>query len=100
MAERVAPLVSLPRADVQNVIDTLMALYIVRSSNDIPAASFIEDVCNAMRFRGVNGFAIDDSQVEPLRQRLSVFMAVDSLGVASKAVELQFEHERVFDRAR
>jgi hypothetical protein len=100
IAERIEPLLSLPKADVHNIIDTLVALYTVRSSNEIPAATFTQDVCKAMRVKDGCSPPIGDPECETLQRRLSVLMAVDSLRVASKAIELQFEHERVFDRAR
>ena len=100
IAERIEPLLSRPKADVDSIVDTLVALYAVRSSNEIPAATFTQDVCNAMRVKDGNSVPIDGPECEILQRRLSVLMALDSLGVASKAAELQYEHDRVFDRVR
>jgi len=100
LAEGLESRLSLPKAEVQNIIDTLVALYAVRSSNEIPTATFTKDVCRAMRLKDGDSQSIDDSQCETLHRRLSVLLALDSLGLASKAAELQYEHERVYDRAR
>ncbi len=100
IADRIEPTDSLPKADIHSIFDTLVALYTVRSTNEIPAATFTLDVCKTMRVTDGNSPAIDGAESETLQRRLSVLMAVDSLRLASKATELQFEHERVFDRAR
>jgi hypothetical protein len=78
----------------------LLALHAVRASNEIPAATFTRDVCNAMQVGAENGAVLSGEECETLQRRISVLMGLDSLATSSKAAELQFEHERVFDRAR
>ena len=100
LVSRIETQAKIPRTDLKQIIDTLLALYAVRSNNEIPSATFTQDVCDAMRIKDENSLALDDPTCEILQRRLSVLMSLDSLWTTSKAAELQFEHERVFDRSR
>jgi hypothetical protein len=100
LAERVRPHVSIPAAQVDEVVEALTALYSVRVGNEEPVDVFIRDVSLAMRRGEREGEKIREEDAPKLEERLTRLMSIDTFNIASKASDLQFGYERVFEGAR
>lgn len=100
LAERIRPHVTLPPSQVEAILEALSALYSVRVENEQSVDAFIRDVSMAMRRGGVEGESISDGEASKLEERLTRLLSIESFTISSKASDLQFAHERVFDSAR
>jgi len=99
IAAEIRPRPELGLGELERILDTLMTLASVRASNEVPMPQFVRDVCAAMR-RPDSGATLTDEQCETLKSNLKRLMSAQCLAVASKAADLQYEHEHVFGGAR
>lgn len=83
---------------LQNVIKALREMYAVRSNADIPLESFANDIVEAVEENEKTALSIE--RAENFKQRIIKLLSIDTLGLHSKARDLQTEDERTFCRAR
>jgi hypothetical protein len=99
IAAEIAPQLDPKCVDLERILETLMTLASVQASNDVPVAQFVKDVCVAMRHPD-GGKGLTDSQGQALKANLQRLLSTRCVAVASKAADLQYEHEHVFGGAR
>lgn len=98
---------SIATRDLRHVMATLLSLYSVRASSEVPTDEFLEDVVRAMNRSGRPNLSLDDPDISrSFRNRLKTLLDLNALTTASKAVVIQHEHEhalctlRIFTDAR
>lgn len=99
MAGEIAPLLERRHADLDRILETLMALASVQASNEVPMMQFVKDVCTAMR-QADAGKSLTDPDCQNLKGNLKRLLSTQCVAVASKASDLQYEHQYVFGGAR
>ena len=101
LSERVAPQVaSIPREDVEEILEILVSLYVVRTSADVPVPEFIIDLCEAMDESGDESLQIPSEKRDNFSQRLINLFSINALSVAAKARSVLVDHEHALCSAR
>lgn len=91
---------NIPKEEVDEVLDLLVALNIVRGNANVTTAEFVDDVCDGLEEFENPELDLTDGQRETFKQRLAQLLDNKALGVASKARLLQLEHEHRYCDAR
>lgn len=94
---------SIERPDVNKLVSAIISLYTVRTYSDVRTSStdeFVEEICGAMNRSGSKRLAITDDNRKRVEERLKKILSLDAFNIASKAMTLRFEHQRVFCAAR
>lgn len=81
-------------SDISAIVDTLMALYVVRAFLELPIDDFVNNIS------ATQDIDLSSTQRNQLRRQLGAFLALDSLTVTSKALGVLSESERGFHDAR
>jgi hypothetical protein len=79
--------------DLDNMLDTILALYHVRHHADVSAEEFISDVIDSLREDKKASF-VETEKIPAIRERLAAFLNIDRLNLWAKASVLRYEHER------
>ena len=90
----------LSAADAGDILDTIVALYGVRTNADVPIEEFIEDVTEYLQSPESEVFRLPEESTERFKARLKKFLSIEPLIKAAKARILRYEHERTFCTAR
>jgi len=92
---------SIPTKDLRHIIATLLSLYNVRASSDVPIETFLEDVVAAAKRSRRPELSLDTPDKDrTFRSRLKALLALSALTTASKAIVIQHEHEHTLCTAR
>jgi hypothetical protein len=91
---------TLSHDNVEEVIDLLVALNIVRGDAPVTTAEFVDDVYEAVEDFDEPEFDLSNESRDQFKQRLAQLLDCKSLGVASKTRLLQREYERRYCSAR
>jgi hypothetical protein len=90
---------SVPIANIENLLEAILSLYLVKSDREVTLDAFVKDVCDAMeRLEGNLRLLPDERQ--DFSAKLLTLLNADVLSLAVKAHDLATEDERVFCRAR
>ena len=81
------------RADVEQILDTVISLYHVRAFSEVELPEFIADIAASLRSVGRKGG-------KEFLTRLTDFLAVEDLNRAAKSSALRYEQERSVHRLR
>jgi len=101
LAELVAPKLNLPEDIARDGIRMLGSLYSARVRGNAAIEAFVEDVCRAAQASDRTEFrAPAESWTRFKRALASVLSLEQTLGVRSKAFDLQLEHPRTLCTAR
>jgi hypothetical protein len=87
-------------SDVEEVMQILISLYLLRSRHDSPIPEFAEDISRAMDESEVEEVRLSGEERNRFKSRLIELLDLESLGVGAKAIDLQYENERTFSNAR
>lgn len=82
--------------DVDEIIEVLVSLYIVRSSADVSISEFADDVTEAVEESDIGDLLDSEDTREKFKQRLTKLLDVNSLAFTSKARSIQRENEHTF----
>ncbi len=93
-------LVGLSSENLQEVLNTLAALYGVRINAEVSIEEFIPDVIESLQSPSSQEFQLPAESVDSFSARLKKFLSIDALNRAAKARVLRYEHERTFCTAR
>ena len=91
---------SLPEKDIDQIIEVLVSLSIVRYSADKTSAELIDDLCDAIDEDESEVLRIPPQQRDAFKKRLADFFNEKALRVASKARAVQREQNHFFCSAR
>ena len=98
---------SIATKDLRHIMATLLSLYSVRASAEVPTDDFLEDVVRAMKRSRRPNLSLDDPDVyRNFRNRFKALLDLNALATASKAVVIQHDHEhtlctlRIFSDSR
>jgi len=91
---------TIPAEDVQEAVEILVTLSIVRSGVDVTDDEFLNDLCDALNSSGVPELQITDENSDKVKQRIHLLLNTKSVEVASKARALQIEHDHRYCSAR
>lgn len=100
LASQIAPSIEgVKSRDVREVVDSLIAMYAVRTRLNIPVADFATSISNAIDDFGEEDFSEEDKS--RLANRLTQLLEIEKpLGITAKANDILTEHEHVFCTAR
>jgi len=88
MAEKIAVSVrSIPREDLNDIVDTLYSLYHVREFSEVRPARFVRDLAEALLQNPVFGLKKEDASI--VGKRFHLLLNVATLNVLSKATAVQ-----------
>lgn len=79
--------------DLSNILDTILALYSVRHHADVSVEEFIADVIESLRDERKKDF-VEAEKLPSAKERLEMFLSLDTLNLRAKAKSLRYEHER------
>jgi hypothetical protein len=82
------------RPDVEQILNTVVALYHVRAFSDVELDEFIADVCEFLSSEGRKDFSRAKGAMQQLRERLTEFLGIEDLNRAAKSTALRYEQER------
>jgi hypothetical protein len=83
------------------MLETLLAMYLVRIGNEKSIEQFSQDVVKEMEASGPTSLKfLDNDQRQKLIGRLNALFSIESLSLIAKARDLQVEHGHVFLNAR
>ena len=102
-SEVAASVKSVSRQDVSRIVRTIVSLYVARSYSESPTASldeFVEDIWEALSESERKELQVLPEDKKRIKARLQRLLDFDAFNVASKAMSLRQEHERVFCAAR
>lgn len=94
---RVADSVSFAADDVREMVDVLTSLHYIRAEMDLALEDFVDVVCDALA--DVEDDAIpkpNDGDWQGVRNRLTLVLGVETLGVVAKANVLWFQQDHSF----
>lgn len=91
---------TIPRSDIDDVMEVLLPLYLLRARYESSAPDFAEDVCRAMDRSGNEELQLLDKERERFKDCLIELLSVDSINLGVKAQEVLFENEHSFLSAR
>jgi hypothetical protein len=91
---------TIPEEDVQDAVEILVTLNIVRSGVDVSDEEFLNDLCDALNASEVPELQVTNENSDKVKQRILLLLNTKSVEVASKARALQIEHERRYCSAR
>jgi chemotaxis protein CheY-P-specific phosphatase CheC len=99
LAEKIAGSVpSIPREDLNDIVDTLYSLYHVREFSEVRSARFVRDLVEAVLQNPEFGLKKEDASITGKRfHRLLNIKTLDNL---SKAIRLQRDGERIYCDAK
>lgn len=101
LSERTAPNISsIPREDVDDILEILVSLYVVRANADVPVPEFITDICEAMDESDDVRLNIPAEKRYSFMQRLLRLFSVNALSVAAKARSVLINHEHALCSTR
>ena len=89
----------LPRADAQQIVETLVSLYHLRAYAEVEIDEFIDDICEVMEAAG-NQRSVARTAVQEYRPRLTKFLSIEDVNIAAKSTVLRYEHERTVHSVR
>ncbi len=89
---------SIPRDQVESIVEMLVSMNIVRRHADVTEADFVDDVYEALTESEDSDSIIE--QEETFKSRLTRLLAAKSLEVVSKAQSVILDHERRFCTSR
>ncbi|MGA2596584.1 MAG: hypothetical protein ABSH09_06275 [Bryobacteraceae bacterium] len=99
MAEKIAGSVpSIPREDLNDIVDTLYSLYHVREFSEVRSARFVRDLVEALLENPDFGLKKEDAS--STGKRFHLLLNVRTLNVLSKAIRLQRDGEHLFCDAK
>ena len=85
---------SLPRTEVEQILDTVLSLYRVRAYSDVSLDEFVVDVCDSMRVSERKDFSRTSEAIEHFKGRLAQFLGLEDVNRAAKSTVLRYEQER------
>lgn len=101
LSRRVASRVdTIPRDDVNDIVEVLVSLYLLRARHESSIPETAEDICQAMDRSGIEELKLSGEEREHFKERLIELLDVQSVDIGSKAVEVLFENERSLQSAR
>lgn len=97
LASLISPkVIGVSAEDLTDIIGTLCDLYVIRAARDVPIQQFTSDIVSAMRDSRDEDLHVSEEETSGLQGRLSRMLEIESLSLASKALDLRNEHHRVF----
>jgi hypothetical protein len=101
LALKIAPKVrAAPQDDIEDILETLNALYGARAWFALPAADFAEIVRRAAEESGAEELRLPSGNGERLEERLAQLLDIGTLDATRKARDLLVEHEHTLHSAR
>lgn len=91
---------SIPKDDVEDIVEIAVSLNIVRHGVDVAEAEFLDDVLEGLDETDVDALHLTGEARDRFKRRLSTLLSTRSLQVASRVRSLQIEHDRRFCSAR
>lgn len=88
---------TIPRSDIDDVMEVLLPLYILRARYESSAPDFVEDVCRAMDRSSDKGLRLSGEDRERFKDRLIELLDVESINLGVRAQEVLFEDEHSVD---
>lgn len=86
--------------DLKEVLQTLIALYLVRAQADVSVQRFTADLITAMQQSGTSALQVSQEDRPRVEKRLTELLDIDPLSTASKATDLLADHARTFCNGR
>lgn len=87
---------AISRNDLDNVLDVLLPLYLLRERHSVSTTEIVEDVLRAMDRSDNEELKLSGARREHFKERLIELLDVESVGVGAKALEVLFENQRSF----
>lgn len=87
-------------AEASEVMGVLAALYLLQARSEVSTSEFVEDVCQALDEADTEVLRLSGEARDHFKGRLTELLNIESVGVESKAVDVQHEAERTFHSAR
>jgi len=98
LASDISEQISVPKADLRNIIRTLISLYSLQSAQDASPQELAKDIARAAQRSGRPELVIAD--MDRLAGRLVRLLGFTGLRIASKAIALENDYEHSLCRAR
>jgi hypothetical protein len=86
--------------DLNDVIETIFALYRVRAFVDVGHAKFVNDLMTALRDTGDPALRLDKEQARDFHDRLATTLEIQTLNTVAKGITLQRDGERLYCEAK
>jgi hypothetical protein len=101
LTSRVAAKVdSIELSDVEDTMQILVSLYLLRARYESPIHEFAEDICRAMDESSVEALRLPSEERNRFKDHLIELLDLESISIGTKAIDLQYENEHTFSSAR
>ena len=85
----------------RDIVNLLISLHAVREHSDQTVTEFVTDLSLAIERSGHKDLKFPDDEVKKrLSTRLSTLLGIEAFAVTAKAIDLRYEYEHTFCRAR
>jgi hypothetical protein len=91
---------SIPEEDVEDIVETLISLFRVRTSLDLTPSELADSVCEAMTRTANEDLKLGGEECDLFRDRLTRCLAIESFSYPAKVSEVLSDYDNVFVRAR
>jgi hypothetical protein len=89
---------SIPRAELEGVLDTLYGLYYIRELSGVQRETFLKDFIEGLQSEPE--LAVDNKGLHKLRLKFEKLLGIDAFRLLSKAKRLQRDGERLYCEAK
>ena len=90
----------LESGEAKNLIETIGSLYELRSQLDLSTEEFVDEITNVVKESQNKKLKLTENNNKKFKQRLTDLLAVKTLGLRSKAVNLIVDHDIIFQDAK
>ncbi len=90
----------LPPRDKEEIFETVLSLYRVRTKAEVSIEEFITDISDFLQSPESTEFQITTEEAGKLADRLKEFLSIDALNFFAKATIPRYEHERTLHDLR
>jgi hypothetical protein len=91
---------SIPQEELHIVVETIMALHVVRAASDVSVKTFVNDLARAMS--GIDGSApaLTSDEMPAFKKKVKTLLEIEGLSLISKAIGLRSDFPDTFCDAK
>ncbi|MGI8882929.1 MAG: hypothetical protein ACR2IA_01625 [Pyrinomonadaceae bacterium] len=90
----------LESVEARNLIETIGSLYELRNQLDLTTEEFVDEITDVMKESQNKKLKLTESNYKKFKQRLTDLLAIKTLALRSKAVNLIVDHSVIFQDAK
>lgn len=93
-------IVSIPKAELKQILETLLGMSVARLENDSTVSTFVEFVCQAMDHSDNDRLRLTGKERKNFRNRLTQLLSLEPLLYPAKGFGVMYDQDRLFLSAR